>query len=120
MLLSGLSLTLTSSIKSGSLTRNTSIGLRTKATLASDESWDQGHKAALPHLNAMAITGFVGAAVTVVMITGFTISGNGLPGGLIVVPLAGIIVQVAILTKATLDATRAAKKVTRSENSSIT
>ncbi|MDZ3745341.1 SdpI family protein [Pseudoglutamicibacter albus] len=33
----------------GSLERNQLIGIRTKATLASDEAWDVAHKAAIPY-----------------------------------------------------------------------
>lgn len=33
----------------GSLERNQLIGIRTKATFASDEAWDVAHKAAIPY-----------------------------------------------------------------------
>lgn len=33
----------------GSLERNQLIGIRTKATLASDGAWDVAHKAAIPY-----------------------------------------------------------------------
>lgn len=110
---------MTSSIKSGTLTRNTAIGLRTKSTLASDESWEQGHKAALPYLTATSITGIVGAVVTGGLMIGYTIGGKGLPGALIVVPILGLLVQVVTLVKATIDATTSAKQINQHQDSEL-
>ncbi|TLP94078.1 SdpI family protein [Nesterenkonia salmonea] len=41
-------------VKSGKLTRNYVWGLRTRKLQSSDEAWDIGHRAAQPHLYALA------------------------------------------------------------------
>lgn len=45
----------------GSLPRQSQIGLRTRATKASDAAWESGHRAAAPVLRvvALTITGFL-------------------------------------------------------------
>lgn len=60
LLLSLLGFSLARSIKSNSLARNNAIGLRTQATLSSDEAWSYGHQQALPYLKATVLAGMVG------------------------------------------------------------
>ena len=65
MVLTGLAVLVTTVVASGlmlvlmrtGLERNDLIGLRTRATKASDESWRVGHAAARPVLGAVAVTG---------------------------------------------------------------
>lgn len=53
--------------RTGSLTRNQFIGVRTRATLSSDEAWELGHHAAEPYLLRAANVGFAGAGVTALL-----------------------------------------------------
>lgn len=50
LLLCGLMFWMQSLAASDSLARNGLVGIRTRATLASDEAWTAGHKAAIPAL----------------------------------------------------------------------
>ncbi|NDK32307.1 SdpI family protein [Nesterenkonia haasae] len=62
LLITGLSLApavlilhmLAAQVKSGTLRRNLLWGLRTRKLQSSDEAWDIGHRAAQPHLYALA------------------------------------------------------------------
>lgn len=46
-------------MKSESFGRNRAIGIRTRATLASDDAWSRGHKASAPWVLATAIAAAV-------------------------------------------------------------
>lgn len=54
--------------QNGTLERNELVGIRTKATLASDEGWKAGHEAAIPALKAANITGLVGSVAAVIIL----------------------------------------------------
>ncbi len=57
-------------IKAGNLTRNSAVGVRTSATLASDAAWVAGHCAAIPALTTgLAI--FVLGVVAVILVARF-------------------------------------------------
>lgn len=43
------------------LGRNSAIGIRTKYTLASDTAWEEGHRAGVPYLYAMAAIAIIHA-----------------------------------------------------------
>ena len=47
LIISLLTLGMSRAISTGSLARNEAIGIRTKATLSSDDAWENGHKAAV-------------------------------------------------------------------------
>ena len=57
--------------RTGTLERNALVGIRTRATMASDKAWHTGHRAAAPMLGAAAwasvVTGLLG---TVTAVTG--------------------------------------------------
>lgn len=45
-------------MKTGQLSRNSLIGIKTKYTLASDQAWRKGHEAAAPLVSLAAWLGF--------------------------------------------------------------
>lgn len=57
------------SSRTGTLERNALIGIRTRATMASDAAWDAGHRAAAPVLEVVAwasvVTGLVGTVTAI-------------------------------------------------------
>lgn len=58
---------LTASAAQGSTARNGAFGIRTKATMASDEAWLAGHRAALAPARVLAVfSSVVGVAMIVV------------------------------------------------------
>ena len=93
----------TRSAATGNLTRNSSIGIRTRHTQASDDAWRAGHSAALP---LMKLTGWIAIVVVVSAImagiafdTTWSIS----------IGLFGLILEVAVVFWATARANRAAR-----------
>lgn len=95
----------------GSFTRNHVYGLRVASTLASDEAWDTGHRAALPYLRALSWGGLAMSVVTGGLILGYVIAGHELPEVAVAVPLVSLCVQLIVMTFATVAANRAAKSV---------
>jgi len=53
--------------RDGTLARNRTTGLRTKATMASDGAWDAGQRASADDVDRMATTAYVSAVVPVVV-----------------------------------------------------
>lgn len=74
---------LVGSMRSGSLGRNAAVGLRTRATMASDEAWLKGHAAAVPQMLRAACSGWLLLAASVVCSAlfrppvGFAVAGAG-------------------------------------------
>lgn len=95
----------------GTLKRNHVYGLRVASTLASDEAWAVGHRAALPYLRALGWGGLMVSLVTVGLILGFLVSGHGLPDAVVAVPLGALCVQVVVMSFGAMVASKAAKKV---------
>lgn len=87
----------------GELTRNGTVGLRTRHTQTSDSAWQAGHAAALP---LMTQTVWV-AVITIVLAVLVQLSFGGQWG--ILVGLCGMAVEVIVLLVATRAANRAAK-----------
>lgn len=54
-------------MKSESFGRNRAIGIRTRATLASDDAWSRGHKASAPWVLATAIAAAVFGLATLTL-----------------------------------------------------
>lgn len=94
----------------GSLERNQLIGIRTKATLASDGAWDVAHKAAIPYMNAVAIIGFAGAALALLSLLMRPADGS-LTGIHYAIPTVALALQVVILIWGSVIGNRHAKDV---------
>ncbi|MGV0869903.1 SdpI family protein [Corynebacterium kalidii] len=95
----------------GAFKRNHVYGLRLASTLASDEAWDAGHRAAVPHMRVSGWFGVVMTVITVALILGFVVSGNDVPEALVAVPLGALCIQLVGMTWGTVAANKAAKKV---------
>jgi hypothetical protein len=98
-----LTVTTTRSAAEGHLERNGAIGIRTRHTRASDEAWRAGHSAALPvvrYVVHVAVAAVLAAVVAAVL---------GGPVAAVVVGLAGMGVQVAVLVLGARRANEAAR-----------
>ncbi|CAM5251071.1 hypothetical protein GCM10010329_07730 [Streptomyces spiroverticillatus] len=88
--------------------RNAAIGIRTRATMASDEAWRRGHAAAVPLLRATYLTAYGAGAVSlatgVVLLAADTRSAAAL-----VVPLCGLVAVLGLLIAASARANGAAR-----------
>jgi hypothetical protein len=83
--------------------RSRLVGLKTRATLRSDEAWAAGHAAARPVLRVGAVVGATSVVVALVtaLATVFVAA---------VVAVTGLVTVLGLLVLATLTATRAAKR----------
>nr|WP_255804928.1 SdpI family protein [Corynebacterium kalidii] len=95
----------------GTFRRNHIYGLRVPSTLSSDEAWDAGHRAAVPHMRVSGWFGVVMTVITVALILGFVVSGNDVPEALVAVPLTAVCLQTVAVVVGTVAANKAAKKV---------
>lgn len=100
------SLVLMLSIRSGSLTRNLAIGIRTRYTLHSDEAWEAAQRSSRPYLLAISVIamGHLGALLAVELSGPSEVIGNTLA-------LSGFGVIVIISLLAGRSANQAAKAV---------
>ncbi|WPW33234.1 SdpI family protein [Streptomyces atratus] len=101
-------------VANGSIQRNSAIGIRTKATMSSDSAWQAGHASAAPMLTVTFLTAYAVGAISLAIILALTLSGDKNPA-VIIVPLAGIVVVLALLTTAALKANSAARAVGHSD-----
>ncbi|MCD9198348.1 SdpI family protein [Aeromicrobium wangtongii] len=86
------------------LDRNALIGIRTKATMASDEAWYAGHRAAVSAVRAAAwICAAAGLVAGVLAIVGTRLA--------VVVVIAGYAALLGLMTLAAIRAGRAARAV---------
>lgn len=102
--------TLDTTVRRGALTRNTSLGIRTSATLASDAAWAAGHRAASPYTRAAAIASAVLAVA--LLAAAFVV-----PADLTAVPVLAVVltsygITVGLLFAGTRVANRAARAAT--------
>ncbi|MCT1464752.1 SdpI family protein [Corynebacterium sanguinis] len=111
LLLSLLSAGMAKATKNGSLERNEAIGIRTKATLSSNAAWNEGHKAAIPYLNAVSITGFVGALFSVMALLFSKPHDGSVTGWQYTLPIATLVAQIIILLWSASKANQRAKSV---------
>lgn len=81
--------------RTGTLERNGLVGIRTRATMASDAAWDAGHRAAAPALGAAAwACGVSGLAGTVLAIVGSWLAGVAVVGGYLVLTATMVVATV--------------------------
>lgn len=106
LLLSAIIHVMIASIQSGDFSRQSVLGLRTKATLSSDQAWITGHRAALPMLKTVAWAGYIGAALLVILFVFFP---QPRPYALITGPVILLICQAIALVYAARQASRAAR-----------
>ncbi|WP_150241001.1 SdpI family protein [Nocardiopsis quinghaiensis] len=92
----------------GALERNVLIGLRTRATLASDRAWREGHLAAVPWLTATVRVGYVAGVVAVVSVLA-SMAVEALLPVVWIVAVAGYTASTACLVTGTVKAHRAAE-----------
>lgn len=105
----------------GRLQRNSMFGVRTKATMASDEAWRLAHTTALPWLRAATCVAWIGTAATVAAL--LTIAFTAPP--VVAMPLAvgftaaalGFVGSVAMLLIGGLRGDRAARAAGRHDPS---
>ncbi|MFJ2744403.1 SdpI family protein [Streptomyces sp. NPDC087440] len=90
----------------GGVGRNAAIGIRTKATMASDAAWERGHAAAGPLLTATFRTAYVVGAVTVLVTL---VVGSGGSPAVLAVPLTGFVAALGLLVAASVRANAAAR-----------
>ncbi|GAA2911236.1 hypothetical protein GCM10020221_03740 [Streptomyces thioluteus] len=102
-------------VASGSIQRNSVIGIRTKATMSSDSAWEAGHAAASPMLTVTYLTAYAVGAITLAIGLALMLSDAENPA-VIIVPLIGIGAVLALLTAAAIKANSAARAADR-ENS---
>ncbi|MBV7295568.1 SdpI family protein [Corynebacterium sp. TAE3-ERU12] len=95
---------------SGNLTRNSALGIRTKHTTLSDAAWDAAHKKAAPYLMASAMVGAVAIVIDITFLLIFKSSTSDYHDLLIITPIMGFVIQVAVLICAALSGNREAKR----------
>ncbi|MFH8760660.1 SdpI family protein [Streptomyces atroolivaceus] len=95
-------------VASGSIQRNSMIGIRTKATMSSDSAWQAGHASAAPLLTATYLTAYALGAISLALGLASTLS-DGENAAVIIVPLAGFVVVLALLTTAAIKANATAR-----------
>ncbi|MGW9403050.1 SdpI family protein [Arthrobacter sp. NPDC055585] len=95
-------------IGAGQLSRNQAIGIRTRATMTSDEAWTRGHEAALPWMRTAAL----GALAAGLACAGVGIAVTGEPDNVLtgVLTLGGYALVTGLIITAGVAANRAALK----------
>ncbi|MBZ4319754.1 SdpI family protein [Streptomyces huiliensis] len=97
-----------SQVASGNIERNSMIGIRTKATMSSDDAWKAGHASASPLLMVAYLTAYSVGAVSLAISLALSLSDAENPA-VIIVPLVGIVVVLALLATAAGRANSAAR-----------
>ncbi|MFC7342874.1 SdpI family protein [Saccharopolyspora griseoalba] len=98
----------TRSIASGNLGRNAAIGIRTRATRASDAAWRAGHLAASARMMVAARTGYALGGATIGLGLLGAASGSS-PAWFFAVPAVGTAAVIGLLLAAARRADRAAR-----------
>ncbi|MFJ8540773.1 SdpI family protein [Streptomyces sp. NPDC093586] len=99
---------------SGRIQRNSAVGIRTKATMSSDGAWRTGHASAAPMLTVTFLTAYATGAISLAISLALTLNDAENPA-VVIVPLAGLVVVLALLTAAAVKANSAARAVGRPE-----
>lgn len=105
LLLAFLFLPLVKAAASGKLARNGFAGIRIPSTMASDEAWAAGHRAAIPALSVNVLLIGVLAAIAAVLVMLDQV------GGAFAVAMSGFVVNLGMLVFSAVKANRAAKAV---------
>ncbi|MFF0170464.1 SdpI family protein [Streptomyces prasinus] len=103
-----------SQVASGSIQRNSAIGIRTKATMSSDRAWQAGHASAAPMLTVTSLTAYATGAISLALGLAFTLSDTK-NAAVITVPSAGLVGVLALLTAAAIKANSTARAVGHSD-----
>lgn len=98
-------------IYAGDLRRNHLIGMRTKATLSSDEAWEVGHRASLGYLVFACIVGVVAIIAALGTFVFADVSSGAGEIMLAAIPIAAFTSQVVAIIAGCVAADRAAKSV---------
>lgn len=99
-----------SAVGRGTISRNSAVGIRTRATQSSDQAWQAGHRAAAPWLYASAAVGVSVGVVSIALSATLAAQGRT-SAAVLVVPLGGAVVAMAVLVWATLKADGAARSI---------
>lgn len=83
-------LVLAAMIRNGELPRNRAVGIKTRATLASDQAWEAGHRAALPWMLRL---GWTCLGVALVLVTVLLVGVQEVPALI----LFGVVMVVLLL-----------------------
>ncbi|MEU5282506.1 SdpI family protein [Streptomyces sp. CA-278952] len=103
-----------SQVASGSIESNSVMGIRTKATMSSDRAWQAGHVSAAPMLTVTFLTAYVTGAISLALGLAFTLSDTE-NATVIIVPSAGLVGVLTLLTTAAIKANSAACAVGHSD-----
>ncbi|MFD0356811.1 SdpI family protein [Streptomyces sp. NPDC127110] len=95
-------------VASGAIGRNSAVGIRTRATMASDGAWRAGHAAAAPMLTVAFLTAYAAAATSLALAAASASTGSGSPAA-VIVPAAGTVAFLALLVTAAIKANSAAR-----------
>lgn len=95
-------------VASGAIRRNSAVGIRTKATMASDDAWRAGHAAAAPMLTAAFLTAYAAALTSLALALALALTDSGSPAA-VIVPAAGTVAFLALLVAAAVKANSAAR-----------
>lgn len=111
LLTAGLCSGMRNASRTGRLRRNHLVGVRTRATLSSDEAWQLGHHAAEPYLLRASQLGFGSGAVTVLLATWSQTSPTVPSWPALALSILGFACPVAVLLLGARAAQRAAVEV---------
>lgn len=103
LLLAFLFLYLVKSAASGKLARNRFAGIRIPSTVAADEAWTAGHRAAIPALSVNLLLVGVLAAIAAMLVMLNRV------GGAFTVAMSGFVINLGMLVFSAHKANRAAK-----------
>lgn len=92
----------------GRVDRNSAVGIRTRATQASDSAWAAGHLAAGPWLLATALTGYA-AGLLAIVLAGIAQTAGGSGVTAFIIASAGLASVVVLLLISTSHANVAAR-----------
>jgi len=108
LLIGILLIAMSTAMKGDGLTRNRAVGIRTRATMASDDAWQQGHQAAAPWVLSAGIFGVVMSVAAFTMTWAIGDGMSGVTSGVFVCVAFGALI--ALILVSTRVANRAARQ----------